>query len=266
MNLEIFESKLKCEYSSRATLKNYLCVARAYNTYLETAVDKDPAVLIRKYVILKLQGKAAKTINLHRAAIFTLYRLVEGIILKNDDVPRRKEPKKLPVVIGSDIVLKAIAAEMNLKHRIILQIFYGCGIRLWEMQNLRVKNVRSDKGYLWLQDTKGQKERIIPIPKSVRRGLYDYIHGKNPDDLIFGGLCGRTFGKVVGNAFERIGAKASPHKLRHSFATDQVASGQPVEKVQRWLGHSDAKTTMIYVHLSEAQLSESTDLLEEKGV
>lgn len=266
MNLEIFESKLKCEYSSRATFTNYMCVARAYNIYLETATDKDPAVLVRKYIILKLQGKAAKTINLHRAAIFSLYRLVDGVILKNDDVPRRTEPKKLPSIIDSATVLRAIAAETNIKHRIILQIFYGCGIRLWEMQNLRVRNVRVDRGYLWLQDTKGQKERIIPIPKSVRRGLYEYIRGKNPDDLVFGGLCGRTFGKVVENAFRRIGATASPHKLRHSFATDQVASGQPVEKVQHWLGHSDAKTTMIYVHLSEAQLSESTDLLEEKGV
>jgi integrase/recombinase XerD len=266
MNFEIFESKLKCEYSSQATLKNYMCVARAYNTYLETATDKDPAVLLRRYIILKLQGKAAKTINLHRAAIFSLYRLVEGIVLENSDVPRRKEPKKLPVVINSGAVLKAIAAEMNLKHRLILQIFYGCGIRLWEMQNIRVKNVRSDKNYLWLQDTKGQKERIIPIPKSVRGALYSYISEKNPEDLIFGGLCGRTFGKVVSNAFARVGVKASPHKLRHSFATDQVASGQPVEKVQHWLGHSEVETTMIYVHLSEAQLSESTDLLKEKGV
>jgi len=266
MNLEIFESKLKCEYSSQATLKNYLCVARAYNTYLETAIDKDPAVLIRKYITRKLQGKAAKTINLHRAAIFSFYRLVEGVVLTDSDVPRRKEPKKLPVVIDSNIVLRAISAETNLKHRLILQIFYGCGIRLWEMRNLRVRNVRVNKNYLWLKDTKGQKERIIPLPKSVCNTLYDYISDKNPEDLIFGGLCNRTFGKIVSNAFERIGATASPHKLRHSFATDQVASGQPVEKVQHWLGHSDVKTTMIYVHLSEAQLSESTDLLEEKGV
>jgi integrase/recombinase XerD len=266
MNIEIFESKLKCEYSSQATLKNYLCVARAYNIYLETATDKDPAVLLRKYIVLKLQGKAAKTVNLHRAAVVAFHRLTEGVILKKEDVPRRKEPKKLPTVIDSALVLKAISAEMNLKHRLILQVFYGCGIRLWEMQNLRVKNVRVDKNYLWLQDTKGQKERIIPIPKSVCASLYGYILNRGPEELVFGALCRRTFGKVVGNAFARIGAKASPHKLRHSFATDQVASGQPVEKVQHWLGHSDVKTTMIYVHLNEAQLSESTDLLKEKGV
>jgi integrase/recombinase XerD len=266
MNIDLFESKLKCEYSSQATLKNYMCVARAYNTYLEITTDKDPAVLIRKYIILRLQGKAAKTVNLHRAAIFALYRLVEGVILKKEEVPRRKEPKKLPVVVDSTVVLRAISSEMNLKHRLILQLFYGCGIRLWEMQNLRVKNVRVDKHYLWLQDTKGQKERIIPIPKSVRGVLYEFIAAKDPEKFVFGNLCSRTFGKVVSNAFARVGANASPHKLRHSFATDQVASGQPVEKVQHWLGHSDVKTTMIYVHLSEAQLSESTDLLEEKGV
>lgn len=259
--LEQFEDKLKCAFSSEATIRNYLCAVRSFFDFCLGRIEIDPSVLLTKYIIIKLQDKEAKTINLHRAAIVKFFKLVKGIEINTNDVPRRKEPRKLPKTISSEEIKKAIDKTLNVKHKLILSIFYGCGLRLSEMRYLKRKNIYELKHFFILEDTKGQKHRIVPIPESIRCFLYEFIKNIKQDDYVFGELSSRTFGKIVSNAFERIERYASPHMLRHSFATDQLNSGQSLSKIQSWLGHSSIKTTEIYLHLSEAQLSKSTDLL-----
>lgn len=258
-----FEELMRCAFSSEATIKNYLSCVRAFFGFASGCPESDPAVLLRKYIILRLQNKESKTVNLHRSAIVKFFKMVKNIEIDTFDVPRRKEAKKLPRVISSELILKAIEKTLNVKHRLVISLFYGCGIRLSEMQQLRKKNILPGKNIVWLENTKGQKHRIVPIPESIRPLLYQYIKDMAPNQNVFGDLCKRTFEKIVMNAFNRIGEKASPHMLRHGFATDQLSSGQNIVKVKNWLGHSNIKTTMIYLHLSEAQLSQSSDLLKE---
>jgi integrase/recombinase XerD len=263
--LQVFSEKLECAFSSEATRKNYFCSVRAFIEFVKTSPEKEPAVLLRKYIILKLQGREAKTVNLHRSAIVKFFELVKGIQIDTVAVPRRKEPKKLPRIMPQESIQKAIEKTLNIKHRLVLSIFFGCGIRLCEMQGLHRWNVLDKNNFIRLEDTKGQKHRIVPIPESIRAMFYEFIRDAKPEQLIFGDLCKRTFEKIVGNAFERIGEHASPHMLRHSFATFQIMSGQNPFKVQSWLGHSSIKTTQLYVSLSDAMLSESTDLLRQSG-
>lgn len=260
--LNQFEEQLRCAFSSEATIKNYLCCVRAFFGFASECFETDPSVVLRRYIVSRLQGKEAKTVNLHRAAIVKFFKLVKNIEIDTISVPRRKEPKKLPRVIPGDIIQKAIEKTFNIKHRLIISLFYSCGIRLCEMLGLRKKNILVARNVLWLEDTKGDKHRIVPIPASIRTMLYEFIKDMVSEQVVFGNICKRTFEKIVANAFVRIGERASPHMLRHGFATDQITSGQNIGKVQAWLGHSNIKTTMIYVHLSEAQLSQSTDLLK----
>ena len=140
-------------------------------------------------------------------------------------------------------------------------VFFDCGIRLSEMAGLKKKNIVSGGNKLWLQDTKGNKERIVPVSESVRILLIPFTENLEQDDYVFGGIYKRTFSKVVEQAFSRVGIKATPHTLRHSFATYQIASGENPFKVQSWLGHSSIKTTQEYVHLSQSILSEKKDLI-----
>jgi integrase len=257
-----FEEKMRCAFSSEDTIRNYMSAVRAFFNFVIGRPEKDPALLLRKYITIKLQGNEAKTVNLHRSAIVKFFKLCKGINIDTIAVPRRKESKKLPRIIPVENIQLAISKVLNIKHKIILSVFFGCGIRLSEMQHLRRKNII--KKMLWLEDTKGQKHRIVPIPGSILEMLENYVSRMEPDDLIFGDLCKRTFEKIVSNAFSRIGIKASPHMLRHSFGTYQIASGQSPFKVQSWLGHGSIKTTQTYIHLSQAMLSESTDLLQIK--
>jgi len=263
--LEQFEDKLRCAFSSQATIRNYLCAVKSFFEFCISRTETDPSVLLTKYIIIKLQDKEAKTVNLHRAAIVKFFKFVKGIEINTNDVPRRKEPKKLPKTISSEEIKKAIEKTSNIKHRLVLSIFYGCGLRLSEMRYLKRKNIYEQKHFFILEDTKGQKHRIIPIPESIRQFLYEFVRHTEQDNYVFGELSSRTFSKIVSNAFERIGKHASPHMLRHSFATDQLTSGQSLSKIQSWLGHSSIKTTEIYLHLSEAQLSKSTTTARMMG-
>lgn len=259
--LQLFLEKLECAYDSNATRKNYYSAVKAFVEFSKERSETEPDVLLRKYIIGKMQNREAKTVNLHRSAIVKFFELVKGVNIGIDSVPRRKEPKKLPNIISVENIRKAIEKTLNVKHRLVLSIFFGCGIRLCEIRQLKRKNILVEKNIIWLEDTKGKKHRIVPIPGSLRQSLYEFASDMKADSLLFGGICERTFGKIVSNAFARIGECASPHMLRHSFATYQIMTGQNPFKVQSWLGHSSIKTTQTYVNLSQSMLMESTDLL-----
>jgi integrase/recombinase XerD len=256
-----FELVIRCKYSSQATVSNYLSAVASFFRFAAGKRGMEPVELLKNYLVWGLKNKAAKTINLHRAAVVSFFRLVKNIDIDTVSVPRRKEPKKLPKTVPQQSIAEAIRRTLNIKHRLELSLFYGCGVRLSEMAGLQRRQIRDRENLLWLQDTKGEKERIIPIPESLRTMLYEYVQDMEPDALVFGGVCRRTFEKVVAQAFARIGVHAAPHMLRHSFATDQIISGQSPFAVAAWLGHSSIKTTQIYIHLSQQRLSQSTDLL-----
>lgn len=255
-----FELALKCKFTSAATIKNYMC---CFEKFIKFSQGKNLPVeeLIKNYLVWGVKSKESKTVNLHRSAIVCFFKLVKGVEIKTDSVPRRKERKLLPKIIPIETIKEAIGKTENIKHRLELMLFFDCGLRLCEMHSLRVKNVINDGKTLWLHDTKGNKERIVPVSDSISVLLAAFISGMDGEALVFGGVCKRTFEKVVSDAFLRVGAKATPHVLRHSFATYQIVSGENPFKVQSWLGHSSIKTTQTYVHLSNQLLSVKRDLL-----
>lgn len=262
--LKEFVEKLNCQFNSEATKRNYVSVVKNFFSFCIKSQDKNPQILLRRYILEELKEKEAKTINLHRAAIVKFFLLVKGVKISCTEVPRRKEPKKLPKVISQESIITVVSNLTNLKHKLEVILFYCCGLRLCEIANLKKNNILIDKNLLWLQETKGKKERIVPIPESARSLLYEYIKNCKADDLVFGDISTRTFQKVVSNAFLKIGIHATPHMLRHSFATHQIMSGENPFKVQAWLGHSSIKTTQSYVNLSQSFLSSSADLLNLK--
>lgn len=260
--LKQFELALRCKYSSAATIKNYLsCVKR----FLEYSSGRKMEIndLVKNYLVWSVKSREPKTINLHRAAIVCFFKLVKGIEIKTDQVPRKKEHKRLPKIIPIEKIIEAIKRTNNLKHKLQLFLFFDCGLRLCEMSGLKKKNIIDSGKRLWLRDTKGNKERIVPVSESISAVLNEYTEQMKCDELVFGGVCKRTFQKVVSNAFVRVGAKATVHMLRHSFATYQISSGENPFKVQQWLGHNSIKTTQAYVHLSNSILSEKRDLIKE---
>lgn len=259
--LNDFDLALRCKYSSNATIKNYYSCIKSFFRFAQ-GKQIEINELIKQYLVWGIKSKEPKTINLHRSAIVCFFKLVKNINIKVSDIPRKKEFKKLPKIINIAKIKEAIRLTINIKHRLELMLLFDCGLRLHEIVNLKRKNIITDRNILWLQNAKGNKERIIPISESVRILLYEYISDMNDNDSVFK-VCSRSISKVVTNAFNRVGIKVSPHMLRHSFATMQIVNDENPFKVMSWLGHSSIKTTQLYITLSNSILSTKKDLLNE---
>lgn len=264
-----YEEMLRCKTGSEATLKNYLW---AVERFLHWCNGKrgEPVDLLRQYLAWAIKS-CAKTSNLHRAAIVSFFSLVKGIDISVNDVPRKKEPKQLPHIITREKMQEAIAKTLNIKHRIEIMLFYAAGLRLGEVTYLRRKNIMLDRGILWLESTKGNRHRIVPIPESAKQLLAEFVRDMAPDEYVFKGQCGesniskKSLQNVVSQALARVGEHAHPHMLRHSFATHKIMAGESPFHVQRWLGHGSIKTTQIYVNLAEDQLATGKDLLTKEN-
>jgi site-specific recombinase XerD len=265
--LREFELILKCETNSNQTIKNYMGALKSFLIYCQGKIG-EPKELIQHYIVDKLNDKSPKTINLNRAAIVKFFKMIKKIDISLIDVPRKRQNKKLIKIVDKNIIMAVIKETKNLKHKLQLSLLYCCGLRLNELTNLKIENIISNNNnyLLLLNKTKGDKERIIPIPESIKILLLEFTKNKNNSDYIFSGqfndnISKRSIQKIVKNSFIKYGVNVHPHMLRHTFATEQLNSGQDISKVQNWLGHENINTTMGYIHLNNKILSESTDLL-----
>jgi integrase/recombinase XerD len=205
---------------------------------------------------------------------FYRYLLREGMI-KDDptlriDSPRI--PRRLPDSLSeADVEVLLQEPDTNkaleLRDRAMLEILYGCGLRVSELVSLRVDQVNLRQGVVRLTG-KGSKERLVPLGEEGVDWLMDYLktgrrellRGKASDALFPGSrpeaMTRQTFWHRIKHYARRAGIqkKLSPHTLRHAFATHLLNHGADLRVVQMLLGHSDLSTTQIYTHVARERL------------
>src|SRR4030095_10281213 len=98
-----------------------------------------------------------------------------------------KHEKKLPVILSRQEVRKLLKTPKLLKHRILLALLYGCGLRLSEVRNIRLKDINFNRDKLHIRCSKGKKDRYVPLGKNLIRGLNKYIEVEQPDEWLFNG-------------------------------------------------------------------------------
>jgi integrase/recombinase XerD len=159
-------------------------------------------------------------------------------------------------VLTPEEVKMLIDSTGNVKHRLIIKLLYGCGLRVSEVVNLKGHDFDFGEGLMHIRLSKGRKDRFVKIPESMHEELSAYSM-LNDSDVFFpsargGKLSTATVQKIVKSASERAGIKKdiSPHTLRHSFATHLLEGGTDLRVIQKLLGHSDIKTTQIYTQVS----------------
>lgn len=175
--------------------------------------------------------------------------------------------KKLPVVLSRDEVRRVLANIQLLRYRVCLSTIYSCGLRLSEGINLRVKDIDRDRGVIAVRNSKGNKDREVPLPQKTLDLLRKQWKSHRNECLLFpsttrGGANMSTaqdpFSKSsVQSALHRavrsagINKRATVHSLRHSWATHLLEAGVNLRLIQVWLGHKSPATTSIYTHLTE---------------
>jgi integrase/recombinase XerD len=148
-----------------------------------------------------------------------------------------------------------------LRDRAILETLYAGGLRVSELINLRIEDVKPDPGYMLVRG-KGDKERIVPLGVAASKAVGEYLATGRPvlaggrsSALLFVGRGGKPMTRqrvwqMVRAASMAAGRRASPHMLRHSCATHMLENGADLRTVQTILGHADIGTTQVYTHLA----------------
>jgi site-specific recombinase XerD len=177
-------------------------------------------------------------------------------------LPSIERPKKLPVVLSRNEVKQLLKTPKLLKHRLVLAMLYGCGLRCFELRNLQLKDLDFDRGMLHIRQGKGRKDRYVPLSEMQIRGLKKYITAENPAIWCFTGndregktvpLSAQGVQWIVKEARKHSGIKkeVTTHSLRHSYATHLLEMGLDIISVKDLLGHADIQTTLTYLHVAQ---------------
>lgn len=216
---------------------------------------------------------------------FYRFLVIEGTIDSNPaqllDSP--KLGRRLPTVLTVPEV-EAIINAVDLsepeghRNRAIIEVMYGCGLRVSEVVTLRLSELHFDESYIRVVG-KGDKERIVPIGLKAQQALTQYIEGRRRQLKIKKGCADWVFLNRRGGQLSRVSmfniVKAlareagitktiSPHTFRHSFATHLVEGGADLRAVQEMLGHESITTTEIYAHLDREYLQSTIALFHPR--
>jgi len=194
--------------------------------------------------------------------------------IKNSPILNLKGPKQkksLPRPIIADLAIQVIKEAKNIddekwvgqRNQTILILLYGCGLRISEALNLNYSDF-TNNDYLVIKG-KGNKERIVPMMDYIRKSIIHYMEicpyeFTNDDPLFIGKRRGRLSPRIIQYALEKIRASlalpetATPHALRHSFATHLLENGGDLRTIQELLGHSSLSTTQKYTKVENSQL------------
>lgn len=287
---------------------NYLPFQKGFKTYLQLerglsentlAAYLHDTTLLFDFLTTQKEGKSLKKVDYNDLKDFIAFinklglgnysqaRVTSGIkaffryldlekIIENDPSELLESPKigtKLPDVLNLEEIINIInAIDLSLpegqRNKAIIEILYGCGLRVSELVNLKISQLFFNEEIITVTG-KGNKQRLIPIGKEAKKSILLYLQHnrvkivpkKGNEDILFlnrngGKLSRQMVFVIVKNLVEKAGIhkKVSPHTFRHSFATHLVQNGADLKAVQDLLGHASIITTEIYTHINREDL------------
>jgi len=284
-SIKEFKSYLRIERSlSDNTIDSYLRDIQKLANFSE---EKDLTELqitkteVKEFISeINKEGISARSQSRIISGIKAFYKyLILEDYLKVNPTELIESPKigiKLPDTLSIEEIDSLISA-IDLSHpqgernRAILEVLYSCGLRVSELTNLKLSNIRFKEGYVKVVG-KGNKERFAPIGSSAIKFLNIYLNEirnhqdikKGSEDIVFLNRRGNKLTRVmiftiIKQLAEKIGMKKkiSPHTFRHSFATHLIEGGADLRAIQEMLGHESITTTEIYTHLDREYLREA---------
>ncbi len=262
---------------SKRTITTYLKCVQNFAVYYGKSPEDIGHDSIREYLYYLLKEKHASqaTISQHYSALKFFYQTTLGRDWDVLKIPRSRRIKRLPVVLSQEEVGTVLNEIRNLKYRALLMTVYSGGLRLGEAIHLKVTDIDSHRMMIRVNQGKGNKDRYTLLGERALGILRIYWKVHRPKEWLFPSyrkdqaIDPSSVQKVFREALKKAGIqkKASIHTLRHSFATHLLEQGVEIPYIQNLMGHSDSRTTSIYLHVARKKLSEvisPIDLIEEK--
>ena len=247
--------------------KTYECYSRHLAAlalhYGALPTDLDPEQ-VHEYLFMLQKRSRTPSQTYFKHTVYGLRFLLksEGLEYGYLRLPQVKADKKLPVVLSKQEVWAMLTHCTLLKHRILIGLLYGCGLRCREVRSLRLADLDFDRLQVKVVQGKGKKDRYLPLSVHLARGLKTYIAAEKPQGYLFGGVrsmdpSGPGYSQkgvqwAVKEAAKRAGIikQVCVHTLRHTFATHLLEDGLDILHVKELLGHGDIETTLVYLHVA----------------
>jgi integrase len=211
--------------------------------------------------------------NLHRTpseSFFkhTIYGLraaykVMGMEEMRIKLPSIKGQKSLPVVLSKTEVKDLIDSPKYLKHKLIIAMLYGCGLRSYELCGLRIEDVDFERKTVFIRKQKGHYDRYVPLSDMLAKGLQKYLSTEHPVTYLFNsqvtkngdtprGMTTNGIRWIIKESRGKIATKKkiTAHMLRHSYATHLLEAGLNIVSLKECLGHAHVEPTMVYLQVA----------------
>ena len=247
--------ELEIRNFSRQTVNAYIYSMKNFLEYSKNSGLNEQTV--KEYIQKSLKNKNHASV---RRDLFAIKFFFEKILKQKIYLPNPKRNNTLPEILTVDEIREMIRSANNIKHKIIIKMLYGCGLKVSEIVNLKKENINFRENLIHIKLAKGKKDRFVKIPESIKKELGSYCNLLN-ENILFpsnrgGKLTKDTIQKIVQSSAKKAGIKKRvyPHLLRHSFATHLLEQGTDLRIIQKLLGHSDIKTTQIYTQISQANI------------
>ena len=261
--LQRMDADLVLRGLSSNTRASYLTHARLFLEFCERPVDALTTEDIRRFLTFLLTERRVTpaTANVYSAALRFLFAVTLDRPLNYLQIPRAKQRKGLPAVLSRTQVADVLAPCANLKHRALLALIYGSGLRVSEAAGLHVADIDSAAMRVFVASGKGNKDRYTLLSQTALEALRDYWRGyrpQHPEGWLFPGpgATGHITASGIALAFDQALARAgittpaSVHTLRHCFATHLLEDGATLLPIKELLGHASLHSTTVYLHLA----------------
>lgn len=172
-------------------------------------------------------------------------------------LPSIERKEKLPVVLNASEVQALLKVCDLLKHKLLIALCYGCGLRCAEVRTLKVADVDTERSMVHVRQGKGGKDRCLPLGVMLIRGIKAFIDAEKPRTYLFEGNDGNAYSQrgaqwAISQAVKKAGIikEVTLHTLRHTYATHLLEQGVNILVIKELLGHASIETTMVYLHLA----------------
>ncbi|MFA5492789.1 MAG: tyrosine-type recombinase/integrase [Bacteroidales bacterium] len=263
--IERFEKWLQYKRYSESTISSYSDGVKTFLSFcypkLPTEIDNsDMLNFVHSYIINNGYSYSYQNQIINGTKIF--FREIVKSELNIDKLERPRTEHKLPTVLSKEEVRRLLEVLVNLKHRTMLSLIYACGLRRSELLGLKPGAIDSKRNFLIIRQSKGNKDRLVPLSEKILDLLREYYKMYKPAVWLFEGqesgypYSEQSLQSVMRQAVQksRIKKTATLHTLRHSYATHLLESGVDLRYIQEILGHKSSKTTEIYTHVSTKSL------------
>ena len=283
--IQRFERNISIQGKSPRTFDNYSRHVAAIALHFKTLPTELDPEQVKDYLFELQQRSKTPSQTYFKHTVFGLRFLLkaEGLPYSFLHLPAIPKVKKLPTILSRQEVWRMLQTAQLLKHKLLIGLIYGCGLRCMEVRNIELHHLDFDRQMLHVVQGKGQKDRYVPLSEHLIRGLKTFISVENPDQYLFNGNQNRNIEEIDASTTLSTGASTSlstgfdsrysqrgvqwviktvskkagitkivhTHTLRHSFATHLLEDGVSIIMVQKLLGHERIESTMEYLHVCQ---------------